>query len=169
MEKENEVETKEQHEFFPYKSMKEMLADPDIQKELEEEHKSKVAEEFIGFLGVIIALVMTIAWEFLQSKPEEPLVILASVWYYLACLGALTSICLFYYFRFIDKEDWAKKIERLFFFPFSFFAIVLGILPIFGLGIEVVWSAFLFVIIVGLTGLVAFIYKILRPTENDSE
>lgn len=64
-----------------------------------EERNIDVLERYLGFLGVVIALVLTIAWDFISSSKFETISKEDQIWslvFYSVCLIALCFIGYFY-------------------------------------------------------------------------
>ena len=109
-----------------------MSEDPSEKKE--EERDKKELTEFFGYVGIIIALTMTIAWDYVKSETQEVSVFFTTL-YYLLCVLALMQFGLIFYSKYIGFEDFAKVIEGTISLPlFVLVPIFLSILPIFGLG-----------------------------------
>jgi len=103
-------------------------------KTKEEEIDKSELNNFFGFVGVIIALTMTIAWDFVNTTTNESYIFLAAL-YYLVCAIALTQICFYLYLRCVRKKDYAEAFLKTFFFPiFMVIPIVLSVIPILGIG-----------------------------------
>ncbi len=105
---------------------------------MEEEFKStekrlKTLEGYLGFLGVILAISMAIAWDYItnwssgQFKYRE-VIKSAAILYYIYCVFILILVIGFYLARYEEKDDLAEKIASRLLNMFIF-AILLAIIP----------------------------------------
>ena len=115
----------------------------------DDEKQTEALENYIGFLGVIIALTMTIAWDFVKFTTNES-VIFAAILYYFMCVTALGVIVLFYYFKTKGEISKAKFLEGLFFPLAGVPIILLAVIPLLGLGYPAFYALLLWL------GLLAF-------------
>lgn len=115
----------------------------------EEEEKEEILVDYLGFLGVIIALVMTIVWDSLKAQNPGSQIFIGLSVYYVTCLTILGLICIFYWAKYAQRLRIIEIIESNIFMPFALFAILAGVLPILSLGDLALISTFAAFILLG--------------------
>lgn len=108
--------------------------------------KGEILEDYIGYLAVIIALALTIAWDSLKATINweeefalnafnsfEFLLAFFMLLNYASGLFALGMVALYYRYKFNDEIEKAKNLAS-FFFRFAPYVIILGFLPLINLG-----------------------------------
>jgi hypothetical protein len=105
-------------------------------KKKEEKKDKKELTDFFGFVGVIIALTMTIAWDYIKSGTNEIFIFFTTI-YYFFCVISLLMIVLIFYSKYQGYTNFSKTLEEKITLPIVVLApIFLGIIPVVGLGLE---------------------------------
>ena len=101
-------------------------------KNNDEEKHLEILERYFGFLGVIVALVMTITWDFINGSKFETIsdnMRIQILFCYAVCLILLGLICLFYILLLKGIIKGAKRLGNLLMGLFLV-VLILGAVPV---------------------------------------
>lgn len=112
------------------------------------EKRLEILERYNGFLGIIIALVLTITWDFVSSSKFETVpedIRLAALFSYNMQLILLGTICVFYFLLFLGYDDIAEGLGfcLMIFFLFVLYLAILPLISYYSFGIFMSWAWFL--------------------------
>ena len=74
------------------------------------EDRLNLLEKYQVFLGVIVALVMQIIWDFLNREILVGLWRFVAIIFYFLCVSSLISVCIFYSLLYKGKKQKAEQI-----------------------------------------------------------
>ncbi len=118
------------------------------------EDRLSLLEKYQVFLGVIVALVMQIVWDFLDRDILNGIWRFVSIIFFGLCVSSLMSVCIFYYLLYKGKKETAEQVvaNNLIVVSFIFLAAFLTVSMLFmekELYVEagIVWLLSLIVII----------------------
>jgi len=101
-------------------------------KNNDEKKRLEVLERFLGFLGVMIALAMTLAWDFITSSKFETISKQDQVGtyvLYIICILDLCFVCLFYFWLYLGDNETAEFTGKIVMYGFGM-VLILGVAPI---------------------------------------
>ncbi|PWI49496.1 hypothetical protein CEE45_01510 [Candidatus Heimdallarchaeota archaeon B3_Heim] len=90
------------------------------------ERRLKLLENYQVFLGLILALVMQIMWDFLDRESLTPRFLFLSIGFFILSVFCLINICGFYFLLYVGNKTLAVKIGgvNLVLVPFIFIGLL---------------------------------------------